>query len=109
MQSNDSCSLKPKKFEFPGSTVHYSPLLSFTIDYMWLQIKPDFGFNTLKDCVQKFKITACKDINEIQLDIAEIEIHQVISSSDDIDVVSYDVLQKEDKLIIKLGRTLHIH
>ena len=107
MQNNDCYSVKNKKFEFPGSTVHYPPLLSFTIDYMWLQIKPDFDSNTVKDCIQKLKITAYEDIDEIELDVAEIDIHQVLSSSGAIPVESFDVLQKEDKLIIRLGRVLH--
>ena len=65
MHNDDGSSIKPKKFEFPGSVVHYPPVLSFTIDYMWLQIKPDFNTNTIKDCTQKLRIIASKDINEI--------------------------------------------
>jgi aminopeptidase N len=98
----------PKKFEFPGSTAYYPPILPFTIEYMWLQIKPDFDSNTLKDCIQKLEITALKDINEIAFDIAELDIHQVILSSfNDISILSFDILQKEDKLIIKLGEILY--
>jgi aminopeptidase N len=107
MQNSNGCSIKSKRFEFPGSSAHYPEILPFTIDYMWLQIKPDFDSSNLKDCAQKLKITARTDINEIGLDIAEIHIHQVMSLSDNIPVISYDVLQKEDKLIINLGRTLN--
>jgi aminopeptidase N len=107
LQVNDHVSsIKAKKFELPGSTAHYPQLLSFTIDYMMLKIKPDFDSDTLKDCLQKLKIVALEDINEIKLDIAEIDVYQVISSSDNIPVISFDILKKDDKLIIKLGQTL---
>ena len=106
MQDENVSSLIAKKFEFPGSTAHYPQLLSFTVGYMMLKIKPDFDSNTLKDCIQKIKFIAFKDISEIKLDIAEIDIHQVISSSNHIPVISFDILEKDDKLIIKLGRTL---
>jgi aminopeptidase N len=107
LQVNDHVSsIKAKKFELPGSTAHYPQLLSFTIDYMMLKIKPDFDSDTLKDCMQKLKIVALEDINEIKLDIAEIDVYQVISSSDNIPVISFDILKKDDKLIIKLGQTL---
>jgi aminopeptidase N len=105
MQTDDVSSIVPKRFVFPGSKAHYPTLLSFNIDYMWLQICPDFNSNTLKDCRQRLRITAFKDINEIKLDIAEMEIHEVTSSSS-IPVASFDVLQKDDKLIIKLGGIL---
>ena len=58
MQNDNASSLKAKKFQFPGSTPHYPPLFSFSVDYMMLKIKPDFDSNTLKDCMQKLKITA---------------------------------------------------
>ena len=48
-----------------------------------------------------------RHINEIGLDIAEIHIHHLMSLSDSLPAVSYDVLQKEDKLNIKLGGTLN--
>jgi hypothetical protein len=107
MQNGIGCSKMSKRFDLPGSTAHYPPILPFTIDYMWLQIKPDFDSISLKDCTVKLKITALRDINEIGLDIAEIQIHQVMSLSDGLLAVSYDVLQEEDKLNIKLGRTLN--
>jgi hypothetical protein len=61
---------------------------------MWLQIKPDFDPNSLKDCM-------------LGLDIAEIHVHHLMSLSDSLPAVSYDVLQKQDKLNIKLGGTLN--
>jgi aminopeptidase N len=105
MKNDNGFPLKAQRFEFPGSTAHYPPLLSFTIENMCLKIKPDFDFDILKDCEQKLRITACTDINEIKLDIAEIDVHQVVSSSDT--TISFDILEKDDKLIIKLGQILH--
>lgn len=69
-----------KQFSYLGSTAHYPKVLSFTIDYMWLTIRPDFGSKTLKDCVQKLRITARKQLNEIQLDMAELDIYHITSS-----------------------------
>src|SRR5215203_2626025 len=106
MQNDNASYLKAKKFQFPGSTPHYPPLFSFSVDYMMLKIKPDFDSNTLKDCTQKLRITACEDISEIKLDIAEIDVHQVISSSYNTSVMSFDILKNDDKLIITLGQTL---
>ena len=74
MQKGSVSSIKIKKFEFPGSIPHYPQLLSFTIEYMILKIKPDFDSDSLKDCRQKLKIIALEDINEIKLDIAEIDV-----------------------------------
>src|SRR5215211_3272076 len=106
MQNDNASSLKAKKFQFPGSTPHYPPLFSFSVDYMMLKIKPDFDSNTLKDCTQKLRITACEDISEIKLDIAEIDVHQVISSSYNTSVMSFDILKNDDKLIITFEQTL---
>jgi aminopeptidase N len=104
MSNNDSDSTKTKKFELPGSIAHYPQLLSYTIDYMWLKIKPDFDSETLKDCVQRLKFTLYEDVSEIKLDIAEINVHQVTSNN--ISGISFDNLRNDDKLIIKLGQTL---
>ena len=106
MQKDSVSSIKIKKFEFPGSIPHYPQLLSFTIEYMILKIKPDFDSDSLKDCRQKLKIIALEDIHEIKLDIAEIDVYQVTSSSDNIHVISFDTLKKDDKLVIKLGQIL---
>jgi hypothetical protein len=75
-----------KQFSYLGSTAHYPKVLSFTIDYMWLIIRPDFGSRTFKDCFQKLRITACKQLDEIELDIAELDIYQITSSCADIPV-----------------------
>ena len=104
---NSNSHPQTKQFSYLGSTAHYPKVLSFTIDYMWLTIRPDFGSRTLKDCLQKLRITACKQLNEIELDIAELDICHITSSCADIPVAYFDVLQKNDKLIIKLGRTFY--
>ena len=45
---------------------------------MWLSIEPNFEKKTLTDCIQKLGITAKKDITEISLDIAELQIHKIL-------------------------------
>ena len=47
-----------KKFEFPGSIVHFSPRLNFTIIHMFLKINPNFQTKQLVNCHQKLKIKA---------------------------------------------------
>jgi hypothetical protein len=77
---------------------------------MWLTIRPDFGSRTLKYCLQKLRITACKQLNEVELDIyqiAELDICQITSCCAHIPGAYFDVLPKNDKLIIKLGRTFY--
>jgi hypothetical protein len=69
-----------KTFAFPGSTNHYLPLLYFNIEYMWLKIKPNLESRTLSDCEQRLKIVARRDIEKIDLDIAEMKIHKITSS-----------------------------
>jgi hypothetical protein len=69
---NSNSHPQTKQFSYLGSTAHYPKVLSFTIDYVWLTIRPDFGSKTLKDCVQKLRITARKQLNEIELDMAEL-------------------------------------
>jgi hypothetical protein len=68
-----------KKFDFPGSILHFSPRLKFTILHMYLRIKPNFEKKQLLDCKQKIKIKALQDIKEIILDIAELKINKVSS------------------------------
>ena len=34
-----------KKFEFPGSILHFSPILKFTILHIYLKLKPNFEKN----------------------------------------------------------------
>ena len=73
------------KFELEGSAPHYAPSLSFVIDYMLLIIEPELKTKegNLTDCIQKLDITAKQNnINEIELDIAELKIHSVSWSAD---------------------------
>ena len=72
---------------------------------MWLIIRPDFGSRTFKDCFQKLRITACKQLDEIELDIAELDIYQITSSCADIPVA---YLMKVSQHILKryTGRVL---
>ena len=58
MQNDNASSLKAKKFLYPGSTPHYPPLFSFTIDYMMLKIKPDFDSDACP-CVHACLFGAC--------------------------------------------------
>ena len=62
-----------KKFEFPGSILHFSPRLKFTILHMYLKISPNFEKKQLLNSKQKLKIKALQDIQQIILDIAELK------------------------------------
>jgi aminopeptidase N len=100
-----------KKFDFPGSILHFSPRLKFTILHMYLRIKPNFEKKQLLDCKQKIKIKALQDIKEIILDIAELKINKV--SSDNVQIVKEEeeeknngISQKDDKLEIKFKNTI---
>ena len=73
---------------------------------MVLKIKPDFNSKTLKDCEQQLRITTNKDINEIKLDIAELDIENVHSLSSDYIITEFDPTSEEDKLIIKFNKKL---
>ena len=66
-----------KKFEFPGSKKQYANSIKFDINYMVLDIKPDFKFQVLKNCEQEIDITARIDINVLDFDIAELDIHNI--------------------------------
>jgi len=90
-----------KKFEFPGSILHFSPRLKFTILHMYLKINPNFEKKQLLNCKQKLKIKALQDIKEIILDIAELKINKVSSEYIQIEEKENDISQKEDKLVIK--------
>jgi aminopeptidase N len=112
------------KFELKGSTPHYPPPLSFAIDYMVLIIEPDLKTKegNLTNCTQKLDITAKQDnINEIELDIAEIRIHSVSSSANlckdnknssnnknnnNEKELFFITQSKKDKLTIRLAETL---
>jgi hypothetical protein len=82
VQINNNISNK-NRFEFPGSKAHYLPLLPFTINHMILKIKPDFQSKPKKlvNCQQQLKITANRDIDQIELDVAEIRIESISSFS----------------------------
>lgn len=87
-----------KKFEFPGSIIHYSPRLKFTIIHMYLKINPNFQTKQLLNCHQNLKIKALQDIKEIILDVAELNIHKV--SSEDVHLKESSISEKEDKFVI---------
>ena len=107
------------KFEFPGSKPHYLPVLSFKIDHMLLKITPDFASTPKKlmNCEQQLTITARRDIDQVDLDSAEIRIESISvevpknSNIEDKNKTRYnekkvDWQESEDKLIIKLGQVL---
>jgi aminopeptidase N len=114
-----------KKFELKESTPHYPASLSFTIDYMLLIIEPELKTKegNLTDCIQKLDITAKQNnINEIELDIAELKIHSVSWSADlcqdnnekysnnknnnNEKELFFITQSKKDKLTIRLAETL---
>jgi aminopeptidase N len=66
-----------KKFEFPGSKRQYAESISLDIDYMIIDIKPNFESKTLTNCEEQIDITARKDIDTLEFDIAEINIHKI--------------------------------
>ena len=94
----------PKKFTLEGITVHYSTLLSFTIDHMLLKIKPDLTTKLLKDCEQQLRITAKRDLEGFSLDIAELKLKEVLSLSSTYDIIGHE--EVADRLIIKLGKNI---
>ena len=73
---------------------------------MLLKIKPDLNSKTLKDCEQQLRITAEQDLNEIKLDVAELDIREVISLSSAYPVASTDDKSEEDKLVVRLDKKL---
>jgi aminopeptidase N len=114
-----------KKFELEGSIAHYPASLSFTIDYMLLIIEPELKTKegNLTNCTQKLDITAKQNnINEIELDIAELKIHSVFWSVDlcrdsnekysnnknnnNEKELFFITQSKKDKLTIRLAETL---
>jgi aminopeptidase N len=98
-----------QKFELEGSTLHYPPFLPFKIDHMLLKIKPDFNSKILKDCEEQLRITAQQDLNEIKLDIAELDIKEVVCLSNSHHVYSTDDKTEEDKIVIRLDKKLPKH
>ena len=104
VNSNNNNVSSKKIFQYPGSTIHNPPIFSFSIDNMLLKIEPDLDNSILSNCEQILKVTAIKDLNEIILNVAELKIHKVSSSA--ISIIDFQIIQKEDKLIIILGETL---
>ena len=97
-----STTVADKKFEFPGSILHFSPRLKFTILHMYLKLNPNFEKKQLLNSKQKLKIKALQDIQQIILDIAELKINKISSNNVQIDEENdTNNYQKEDKLIIK--------
>ncbi|WP_458743533.1 M1 family aminopeptidase [Candidatus Nitrosocosmicus sp. T] len=70
-----------KRFVFPGSKIHTTPFLSYTIEHMSLKIKPDLVNKILIDCEQRMRIRAFKDLSEIMLDISDLKVTKVHSQS----------------------------
>jgi aminopeptidase N len=103
-----------KKFEFPGSKRHYAESISFEIDYMIMDIKPNFESKTLTNCEEQVDITARKDIDFIEFDIAELDIHKIYLYYLDKDnneinqTIVQPIIDKEnpDKMGIKFPRYL---
>lgn len=88
-----------KKFELPGSKPHYPPSLSFAITHMRLAIEPDLQERSIS-CDQKLSITIIQDTDTIKLDAAELQVKSVSAGS------KLDFRSLDDKLIVKLGRTM---
>jgi aminopeptidase N len=87
-----------KQFNLPGSEVHYSDIYPFKIQYMSLKINPDFSKMRLLDCHQYIKITSLRRISSIVLDIYELKISRVESSSHRVSKFSH---LSKDKLVIE--------
>jgi aminopeptidase N len=66
-----------KRFEFPGSKKQYADSIIFDIEYMILDIKPNFESKTLTNCHQQLDIIAKNSITNLKFDIAEIDINCV--------------------------------
>ena len=96
---NNNNNTRRNKFELPGSRSHYAPSLLFTITHMRLEIEPDFQ-NLMISCQQRLSIMTLQDADTIELDAAELQIEK-ISATD-----RFDFRNLDDKIIVKLGRTL---
>ena len=103
-----------KKFEFPGSKRQYPDNIKFNIDYMILDIKPDFKLQVLKNCKQQIDITARVDTNILKFDIAELDIDHIYIYylEKDYEEKPIDVKPKfeginREKLIVELPDTLY--
>ncbi len=97
---NSNKELSKKYFAFPGSVMHEVPLFSFTIEHMSLRIHPDFVTKILVNCDQQLRVRAFRDISHISLDISEIRINKVESSS--INIANFRFTNNQ-KLIIEFS------
>ena len=88
-----------KKFELPGSRSHYAPSLLFTITHMRLEIEPDFQ-NLVISCQQRLSIMTLQDADTIELDAAELQVEKISAAG------RFDFRNLDDKIIVKLDRTL---
>lgn len=88
-----------KKFELPGSKPHYPPSLPFVITHMRLAIEPDLQERSIS-CEQRLSITILQDTDTIELDAAELQVRWVAAGS------KLEFRSLEDKLVVKLGRTM---
>jgi aminopeptidase N len=103
-----------KKFEFPGSKKQYSDSIKFDIDYMILDIKPDFKYQVLKNCEQQIDIIARFNIKVLKFDIAELDIHNICvyyldkdNEENPIDIKPKFEGKNLEKLLIELPDTLY--
>lgn len=113
IKQNDG-SLKPrsvKQFALPGSEFHNSDIYSFKIEHMILKIKPDFSKILLRDCIQCIKITVLRNLSNIVLDIHELKITKIESSSNRIlrfTDLSNHKLNIEFADIIEVGKVIDL-
>ena len=84
---------------FQASRAHYAPSLSFTINHMRLEIEPHLQRRMIS-CEQRLSIVTLQDMDTIELDAAELQI-KLVSAAGRLDFRNLD-----DKLAVKLGRTL---
>ena len=89
-----------KNFAFPGSKMHEIPIFSFTIEHMSLRIYPDFVRKVLLNCDQQLRVRAFQDISHISLDISELKIYKVESSS--ISISEFQITN-DQKLVIEFS------
>ena len=99
MHNDNNNNTRRNKFELPGSRSHYAPSLLFTITHMRLEIEPDFQ-NLMISCQQRLSIITLQDADTIELDAAELQVEKISAAG------RLDFRNLDDKIIVKLGRTL---
>ncbi|WP_148686341.1 M1 family metallopeptidase [Candidatus Nitrosocosmicus hydrocola] len=102
---NDSNSTTRHGFEFPGSRLHSIPRFPYAIEHMSLRIFPDFQKIILGECTQILRLKFLRNTSKIQLDIAELKIVNVTSSSSNIKILNFE-LENDKKLSIYLANTV---